>query len=207
MKYQIALIGLFLANATLADTLMIQIVDQDGKPLPDVVAVVTGEGMPTPEAESAIVNQIDETFVPRVSVVPVGSSVNFPNQDQILHHVYSFSPAKTFEVPLYAGTPAEPVVFDQPGTVVLGCNIHDWMQAWVVVTDSPWAGVTAADGSWQIEGLDPGSYELQLWHPDERRASDAMVVVVEGETELDLELEVRPALNLRGLPGGGSGYF
>lgn len=207
MKYLLALLGMFLMTSTWADSLRLQLVDQDGEPLADVVAVVTGEGMPTPEAESAIVNQIDETFVPRVSVVPVGSSVNFPNQDQILHHVYSFSPAKTFEVPLYAGTPAEPVVFDQPGTVVLGCNIHDWMQAWVVVTDSPWAGVTAADGSWQIEGLDPGSYELQLWHPDERRASDAMVVVVEGETELDLELEVRPALNLRGLPGGGSGYF
>lgn len=207
MKRLISLLCLLAAGNAFADRLHLEVVDQNGDPLADVVAVLTNDNMPTPEPVEAIVNQIDEAFVPRVSVIPAGSSVNFPNQDQILHHVYSFSPAKTFEVPLYAGTPAEPVVFDEPGTVVLGCNIHDWMQAWVIVTDSPWAGVTGEDGSLQIEGLSPGEYQVQLWHPDARRASEPLDILIEGETTLDRQIEVRPALNLRGLPGGGSGYF
>lgn len=207
MKYLLALLGMLLVTSTWADSLRLQLVDQGGEPLADAVAILTSDTMPAPTPETAIVNQIDETFVPRVSVISVGSSVNFPNQDQILHHVYSFSPAKTFEVPLYAGTPAEPVVFDQPGIVVLGCNIHDWMQAWVLVSDSPWTGVTAEDGLWQIDGLEPGNYQLEIWHPDQRRAADPVDLVIQGDTTLDLELAVRPALNLRGLPGGGSSYF
>lgn len=207
MKNVILLLTVVLAIPAAADSLRLQVLDQDGDPLSEVVATLTSETMPAPQPQTAVVNQIDETFVPRVSVIPVGSSVNFPNQDQILHHVYSFSPAKTFEVPLYAGTPAEPVVFDEPGTVVLGCNIHDWMQAWILVTDSPWAGVSAEDGIWQVDGLPAGSYQLQLWHPDARRASEVVDVVIDGDSELTFELEVRPALNLRSLPGGGSGYF
>ena len=81
--------------------------------------------------------QAKRQFSPRVTVVTVGTPVTFPNFDTVRHHVYSFSPVKTFELKLYAGVPNAPVVFDKPGIAVLGCNIHDQMAAWVVVVDTP----------------------------------------------------------------------
>lgn len=78
--------------------------------------------------------------------VYVGTRVTFPNRDNIRHHVYSFSSAKKFELPLYIGTPAAPVVFDKPGVVALGCNIHDWMLAYIYVLTTPHFAKTAADG-------------------------------------------------------------
>jgi hypothetical protein len=103
-------------------------------------------------------------FVPRLTVVTVGTSVLFPNRDNVRHQVYSFSPAKTFELKLYAGVPHEPVVFDRPGVAVLGCNIHDQMAAWVVVVDTPLYARSDAEGNARIEGVPPGSYRLMAWH-------------------------------------------
>ena len=79
--------------------------------------------------------------------------------------MYSFSPAKPFELKLYIGTPAAPVVFDKPGVVVMGCNIHDPMVAYVVVSDTPWVGVSDAAGQVRIDGAPAGEYELEYWHP------------------------------------------
>jgi hypothetical protein len=101
--------------------------------------------------------QADKQFTPAVTVVTVGSAVSFPNRDTVRHHVYSFSPAKTFELKLYIGTPANPVVFDKPGIAVLGCNIHDTMAAWVVVVDTPHHGLTAASGRVRLADVPPGS--------------------------------------------------
>jgi plastocyanin len=116
---------------------------------------------PAPGVEIA---QANKTFMPAVSVVPVGTAVNFPNRDTVRHHVYSFSPAKRFEIKLYVGTPAQPVVFDQPGIAVLGCNIHDTMAAWVVVVDTPHFAKTGADGQASLPDVPPGSYRLRAWH-------------------------------------------
>jgi hypothetical protein len=79
--------------------------------------------------------------------------------------VYSFSPAKKFEIKLYVGTPAAPVVFDKPGIAVLGCNIHDTMAAWVVVVETPHFGLTGADGRVSLAAVPAGSYRLRTWHP------------------------------------------
>ena len=110
-------------------------------------------------------DQKGREFVPHVLPVRVGTPVFFPNSDDIQHHVYSFSPPKRFEIKLYRGTPAEPVVFDQPGIVALGCNIHDWMLGYVYVTDAPYFTRTDASGHWTLN-LPAGDYELALWHPD-----------------------------------------
>ncbi|WP_460890864.1 methylamine utilization protein, partial [Ramlibacter alkalitolerans] len=83
----------------------------------------------------AVMDQVNSEFQPRVLVVTKGSRVRFPNSDTIRHQVYSFSAAKRFELPLYTGTPPEPVVFDRAGVVTLGCNIHDWMKGYVVILD------------------------------------------------------------------------
>jgi len=90
--------------------------------------------------------------------------VTFPNRDTVRHHVYSVSPVKPFEIKLYVGTPASPVVFDKPGIAVLGCNIHDSMVAWVVVAETPYYGQTGADGRLSLPNLPAGSYKLRSWH-------------------------------------------
>ena len=113
--------------------------------------------------EKAEMGQAGKQFVPTVIVVPVGSSVTFPNRDTVRHHVYSFSAIKKFELKLYIGTPANPVVFDQPGIAVLGCNIHDQMVGWIVVVDTPYYAMTGADGRVVIDAP-AGNYRLRSWH-------------------------------------------
>ena len=112
-----------------------------------------------------IVDQVNKQFAPRVSIFQTGSLVWLPNSDNIRHSVYSISPAKTFTMKLYSGKPSEPIPFDKPGIVVLGCNIHDQMVAWVMVVDTPYFGRTGADGKVTLNGLPAGHYDLNVWHP------------------------------------------
>ena len=119
-----------LANA--AD-LVVRVKRSDGTPVAQAVVIVDADpakhsSKPRPES---IVDQIDRQFAPHVAIVRTGTMVRFPNHDNIRHHVYSFSKAKTFELPLYKGTPADPVKFDMPGIVTMACNIHDWMLGYV----------------------------------------------------------------------------
>jgi plastocyanin len=105
-------------------------------------------------------------FVSAERVVTVVTAVAFPNRDKVRHRVHSFSRVERFGTKLYAGTPAAPVVFDQPGVAVLGCNIHDKMAAWVVIVDTPWYGRTDELGRWVGAQVPPGQYKLRAWHPD-----------------------------------------
>lgn len=141
--------------------------------------IVTGQGKPAVDAVVSLhsraaaaavrpvrgsIDQRASQFVPRVTVVPVDTPIRFPNTDNIRHQVYSFSAAKRFELPLYTGQPAEPIVFNNPGVVELGCSIHDWMLAYVVVVDTPHYGVTDAAGRSSINAP-AGTYTLRVWHP------------------------------------------
>ena len=108
--------------------------------------------------------QEKKAFVPDVLVVTRGTSVAFPNRDTVRHHVYSFSPAKKFELKLYSGTPSNPVVFDQQGVVVLGCNIHDQMVGWVLVLDTPYYAQTSTSGQAALSAVPAGRYRLRTWH-------------------------------------------
>ena len=93
-----------------------------------------------------VVSQKNLQFHPFLTIVPVGADVSFPNLDPTKHHVYSFSPAKRFELKLFAKDQSRTVHFDKPGVVALGCNIHDQMSAFIVVTDSAWTARTNAQG-------------------------------------------------------------
>ncbi len=142
--------------------------DEAGRPVEDavVVAVPTDGGVRVPpRPREGIVDQVDQEFTPKVTAVLVGTPIRFPNHDNVRHQVYSFSPAKRFELPLYAGVPARPVVFDKPGVVVLGCNIHDWMVGYVYVSESPYFARTGKDGKALLTELPPRAYTLRVWHP------------------------------------------
>ena len=153
--------------AVQAGTLAVSVTDAAGNPLADAVVLLEPAAgktpvKPLPDAE---ISQARRQFQPRVTVITVGTKVSFPNFDTVRHHVYSFSAAKTFELKLYAGVPAAPIVFDRPGLAVLGCNIHDRMAAWVVVAETPWFAQSGSDGSARIADAPAGAYRLSVWHP------------------------------------------
>jgi plastocyanin len=148
-----------------AAAVTIAVADAAGRPLADAVVMLEplGARLPVKAMAGAQVEQVDRRFVPRVSVVTVGTPVAFPNHDTVRHHVYSFSPVKTFELKLYAGMPHEPVLFDKPGVAVLGCNIHDQMVAWVVVVDTPLFARSSASGRALVADVPAGGYRLRVW--------------------------------------------
>lgn len=162
-----ALLGWLVCSSAVAATVQVDVSDAEGRPLSDAVVFLDSpeaRKLARPLADAEMVQE-GRQFVPAVLVVPTGTSVTFPNRDKVRHHVYSFSPAKKFELKLYSGTPSNPVVFDQQGVVVLGCNIHDRMVGWVVVVDTPFFGRTAAGtGRLQIDNVPPGRYTLRTWH-------------------------------------------
>ena len=140
-------------------------VNGQGKPAGEaVVSLHSSAAAAATRPGRGVVDQRNTQFVPRVSVVTVGTPVTFPNSDNVRHQVCSFSPAKRFELPLYSGKPAAPVVFATPGVVELGCNIHDWMLAYVVVVDTPYHAITDARGQARIQAP-AGTYTLRVWHP------------------------------------------
>lgn len=150
----------------MAASLALQVVDEQGAAVENAAVALKPVGaMPPLEPGTAEIVQQGKRFIPLMTAVPTGTAVRFPNLDTVRHHVYSFSPAKSFELKLYIGTPAAPVVFDKPGVVVMGCNIHDPMVAYVVVSDTPWVGVSDAAGQVRIDGVAAGEYELEYWHP------------------------------------------
>lgn len=187
-----------------AATLEIRLQDQQGLPVDDaVVHVVRVDGaVPASVPQDLLVDQVDEAFVPHVRAATVGSRISFPNSDHIRHHVYSFSEVRSFELPLYIGIPAEPVVFERPGLVTLGCNIHDHMLGYILVLDSPWfAEVRGGQG--RIEGLPAGQLELEIWHP--RLGAGAplrrtLSAAADSILELDASLELRAERQLRRAP-------
>ncbi|WP_341521087.1 methylamine utilization protein [Pseudomonas sp. G.S.17] len=153
------------AASAVAATLTGQLVNQTGKPLVGAVLTLQGPAGKNVLALKADMDQRDKEFVPHVLAVHTGTEVKFPNSDNIRHQVYSFSAARRFELRLYGGTPSEPLLFDKPGVVVLGCNIHDWMLGYIYVTDDPWFVVSDSNGSVILDQLPPGHYVATLWHP------------------------------------------
>lgn len=166
-----------------------------GKPLLDAAVVL--EPIAAPAAASrtrlpAVIEQRGAEFAPWVTVVQTGTPVDFPNNDTVRHHVYSFSQPKRFEIKLYAGKPGQPVTFDKPGEVAIGCNIHDWMEAYVLVVESPYFGKTGPDGQVRIANLPAGRYRLQLWHPLQKaRVPAAEIDVGATPSRLNLVLDAR----------------
>jgi plastocyanin len=163
----VVLMALAVAGPAWAGTLSVVVLKKDGQPLAGAIVTAEPEAarFASPAPVQAIVDQMNLAFAPDVSVIPVGSSLSFPNSDAVSHQVYSFSPTRRFQLPLYRGKPYPPVVFDQPGIVTLGCNIHDNMLAYVVITNAPLFGRTGDKGEWVVQNAPEGTYRIKLWHP------------------------------------------
>lgn len=203
-----------LAGAAAAQTAEISasVTNDKGQPLADAVVVavpVEGSARPPARAREATVDQVNKEFEPRVTAVLVGTSVTFPNHDDIRHQVYSFSPAKRFELPLYAGVPAQPVIFDRPGVVVLGCNIHDWMVGYVYVSESPYFAKTGKDGKAVLSDLPPRAYLVRVWHPQQDGGEDATRKNVDvsrsRSAQVAWTLKLKPEVKIRRSPAADRG--
>ncbi|WP_240312089.1 methylamine utilization protein [Teredinibacter turnerae] len=144
----------------------IKVVDAQMRPLSGAIVELPGVQAPLVAGQPAVMDQVDKRFVPELLLVQRGRAVSFPNSDNIRHHVYSFSPAKTFELKLYAGKPKHPVVFDTAGVVLLGCNIHDSMVGYIYVAEGPSAMTTdAGEVYFDVDEI-PG--HVYVWHPLQR---------------------------------------
>jgi plastocyanin len=163
-----------------AATLEIQVRDASGAPVADaaVYAVPASGPADARSARTVAIEQIEREFIPFVTVLQTGTAVAFPNRDPILHHVYSFSAAKPFEIKLYSGNSPE-VVFDKPGVVTLGCNIHDWMIAYIVVVPTPHHGRTDSAGAVRLRDLPAGVYEVRAYHPNQRAGAQPQAAALD----------------------------
>ena len=198
-KVLLAALGIAtLASTAAARTLSGQVLGQDGKPIANAVVFVQEPASLHSAAASsaAIMDQFNKTFVPEMLPIPVGTQVRFPNRDQIRHHVYSFSRPKRFELPLYKGEDAPPVLFDKPGVVKIGCNIHDWMSAIILVLPNDRFAVTKEDGTFTLPSLDAGAYTITAWHAQSRDKTEDVaqhITIANEDQQLSFKLSLAPA--------------
>ena len=149
------------------------------------------------KSKTIIIDQVDKEFIPHVTPVQTGTLISFPNSDKIRHHVYSFSSVKTFEIPLYPpGTmPVSPIVFEKPGIIALGCNIHDWMKAYIFVVETPFFAKTDASGRAEITDIPQGEYDIQVWHPGMKKLSDVekqhITITEDGSDEVEFAIKLK----------------
>jgi len=157
----------FSGVAAAAGGITVHVGDANGKPVADAVVYLEADGgQQLPKLQKAgEISQRGLKFIPLVTVIQTGSKIYFPNNDKVRHHIYSFSAPHKFDQKLYSGTTADPQTFDKPGTVVLGCNIHDKMIAYVRIVDTPYFGKTNAGGDVSVDAP-AGKYILKAWHPE-----------------------------------------
>ncbi|RWU12725.1 methylamine utilization protein [Pseudidiomarina gelatinasegens] len=172
-------------------SLTVTVLDANGKPLPHAIVSVADATNENSIVTDAVMDQVDKLFSPFVLNVSQGSSVSFPNSDNIRHQVYSFSPTKPFELPLYSNQQAPELRFDEPGIVVLGCNIHDHMKAYIYVSPHGYSVQTNAAGQAELPN---GVSQFHVWYPGltDTITDELVVEVVNAETNLTVNLPVLP---------------
>ncbi|KWT90941.1 methylamine utilization protein [Candidatus Magnetominusculus xianensis] len=191
---------------------------EDGKPVEYAVVTVTPASSSMRDSKAplqAVVDQVDKEFIDYVTAVQAGTTVTFPNNDKIRHHVYSFSSAKNFEIPLYppGANTKNKILFDKPGVVVIGCNIHDWMKAYVYVVDTPYFARSDSHGKAVINNLPEGQYEAVVWHPamGPKSQGQKVKVSVTGSNDSDVKFTVQLTQQWRSRRGplleGGGGLY
>lgn len=194
--------------ASQAQNLEVTITDQEGMPLENaVIELLLDEAERASYMQSAnsSVDQVDKEFVPTVTVISAGSDVSFPNSDDILHHVYSFSQPKTFNIPLYGRGENDDYHenFPSAGVVEIGCNIHDWMLAYIYVAESGLASLSDTEGVATLSSTLSGDYQLRVWHPQasEEELVYSVSLSPDQTTTLAISLELQRDRRIRRAPG------
>ena len=209
----VALLVIFgLCHDLSAGSFDVTVKDGKGALVSDAVVYARGNGMNAQSTKKqTAIDQQDKQFIPYVTAVQVGTSILFPNKDNIRHHVYSLSSAKKFELPLYKGVPGEPVVFDKEGFVTLGCNIHDWMIAYVAVLGTPYFQVTGREGHALLKNLPPGQYTVEVWQPSLKGAPATFAqhvdVAAGGMKQLLFTLDLKPGFRVKRAAGFSTGGY
>src|SRR5262245_26276279 len=203
---------LSLWRETDAGSLDLTVQDLKGAPVADAVVYATShDAGGSSGKKQEVIDQQAKSFIPYVTAVQVGTSILFPNKDNIRHHVYSLSPAKRFELPLYAGVPAAPVLFDKEGFVTLGCNIHDWMIAYVAVLPTPYFQITNGAGRATLKNLPPGKYLVEAWQPllkgKPEQFAQPVDLAANTTKKLAFTLDLKPDFRTRRSPGLSTGGY
>ena len=191
VRASLALAALLAASAAGAGDVSVTITDADGRPVKDAVVMVDAPGAKARPADRYRIDQIDTTFTPFVLVVPVGSQVEFANLDPFRHHVYSFSPGNKFELKLFGKGETRSVTLGKAGLVAVGCNIHDTMQAFIQVVDTPWADRSGANGRAVLRGVPAGASTLTVWHPHLRAPGNQLTVSINPARDIAVPIKVR----------------
>jgi plastocyanin len=192
------LVLLALSLPAAGGTLVVEVRDPSGGAVSNAVVYAASEdrlsvGAKRNPIAHAIMDQKNRMFVPHILPIQAGTTVSFPNSDDIRHQVYSFSPAKIFQLPLYKGTPGTPIVFDRPGIVALGCNIHDRMSAYIVVVDTPHFGMTRKNGRLELTNLPAGRYLVYVWTPEMPDEPPAISVTLGATERKTIPFAIRPS--------------
>jgi plastocyanin len=169
----------------------VAVVEKDGRLARDLGAAVVWIDGPKARVrpQPATVNMKSKAFVPRVTVVGVGSKVEFPNQDSIFHNVFSVSGDNRFDLELYKKPKSAGKVFEHPGVVRIYCNIHPQMSAFVLVRDNPYWAAVAADGSFTIDDVPAGTWALKGWHERSGEAAQTVQVPESGSVSVAITLD------------------
>ncbi|MGI2171053.1 methylamine utilization protein [Shewanella sp. MF05960] len=208
LTYCLLCLSYLVCSSLNAASLTVTITDTQGVALGDAVVEltpITATELPPTTPQHYEMRQQDRIFSPFVLAVPQGAQVDFPNLDRTRHHVYSFSEAKQFELKLYVGKTESPILFDQPGLVAIGCNIHDYMQAFIYVAKSPYFASSDEKGLANITDLSAGEYSVTLWHPWQRAETAPTTMMINKEIDavtltLDVDRQDKPSS-----PPGGFG--
>lgn len=188
-------LSFLIVSLNVSATTLTGVVSNDDEPVFEAVITAVGslKAKPILATSPRKMDQKHREFVSHILAVHAGESVLFPNSDNIKHHIYSFSPANSFEIQLYKDVSPKPILFDKAGIVVLGCNIHDWMVGYVYVSDAPFMTQTNEKGEWSLN-LPPDDYTVTLWHPNLDTPNNVQVQQIKITTEKSAPIEQKITL-------------
>jgi plastocyanin len=175
------LLALILAGTSaFAAEFEVTVLDRHGQPVPNVAVYIQSDhvgSLPAP-AHPAVMYQIDSRFDPDLLIVQTGTRVQFPNNDIVAHHVYSFSQPNNFVLPMFKGNMRPQVEFEHAGIVAVGCNLHDHMISYILVVDSHAFGKTGRDGKVQLEADNQDGLTVSIWNPRLRLDDEVLAQTV-----------------------------
>jgi hypothetical protein len=191
-RFLVVLLFLFISHYAQSKEISISLLTATNQDIANVVVYATPKQKQAEvkSPELAIMDQVNTQFLPHILAIQKDTLVRFPNSDSIKHHVYSFSPAKTFELQLYKELQADPLLFSNLGSVELGCNIHDWMLGYIFVVDTPYFGKTDISGNLTLD-LPDGEYQIDVWHPriQDKFSSLTKLVAMPRDSDISIVLE------------------